>query len=111
MLTLDTVEQAWLDEYLRALNERYSGVVLRMLIYGSKARGDAREDSDLDILLVVRNEAGGLKRPVRRIGYSLAAMSDAVPSILAYTEEEWEGRKKRGYPFQQAVERDAVSVL
>ena len=111
MLTLDPAEQVWLDEYRSALRKRHPGVVARMVIYGSKARGDAHEDSDLDVLLVVRNEAVDLKRQLRRIGYDLAAASNAIPSILAFTEEEWESRRKDGFPFQQAVERDAVSVL
>ena len=82
-----------------------------MVIYGSKARGDAREDSDLDMLLVVKDGAGHLKVTSREIGYDLAAMSRAVPSIFAYTQEEWEDRKRRGFPFQEAVEREGVSVL
>ena len=111
MLTLHPDEQTWLDEYRKALSERHPGTVLRMVIYGSKARGDAREDSDLDVLLVVRDGSGHLKLPLREIGYELAATSEAVPSILAYTREEWDDRKRRGYPFQKIVERDGVSVL
>jgi hypothetical protein len=38
----------------------------------------------------------------------LAAKTDALPSILAYTQEEWESRKRSGSSFRQAVERDAV---
>jgi hypothetical protein len=34
-----------------------------------------------------------------------------VPSILAYTEAEWEQRKASGSPLRKAVERDAVTVL
>jgi predicted nucleotidyltransferase len=111
MLQLTSDEQTWLEAYRQALKEQYPGVVVRMVIYGSKARGEAHPDSDVDVLLIVKNDAGHLKRPLRRIGYELAATSEAVPSLLAYTQEEWENRKQRGSPFQQAVERDAVSVL
>jgi predicted nucleotidyltransferase len=101
----------WLDAYRRVLEEQHLGVVTRMVIYGLKARGDDHPDSNLDVLLIVKNEAGHLKRPLRRLGYEIAVMSDAVPSILAYTQDEWESRKESGAPFQQAVERDAVPVL
>ena len=111
MLALSSEEQTWLDEYRRALNERHAGVVVRMVIYGSKARGDAHADSDLDVLIIVRNDSGALKRTLRDIGYDLAATSWAVPSILAYTQDEWQHRKEKGFPFQRAVERDAVAVL
>ena len=109
-LQLTPDERVWLDAYRSAL-KRHSDKVVRMLIYGSKARGDAHADSDLDVLLIVRDDAADAKRTLRRIGYFLAATSEAVPSILAYTQEEWRERRVKGYPFQHAVERDGVSVL
>jgi predicted nucleotidyltransferase len=109
-MRLTSDEQIWLDAYRRVLKEQHPGVVTRMVIYGSKARGDDQPDSDLDVLLIVKNGAAHLKRPLRRLGYELAAMSEAVPSILAYTQDEWESRKEYGASFQQAVERDAVPV-
>ena len=60
MLKLSAGEQTWLDEYRQALKERHAGVVVRMVIYGSKARGDAQADSDLDVLIIVRKR---LRRP------------------------------------------------
>ena len=82
-----------------------------MLIYGSKARGQGRAESDLDVLLILKNEAGTQKRELRRIGYMLAATTDVLPSILAYTRDQWESRRRSGSTFRQAVERDAVRVV
>ena len=110
-LQLTSDETMWLAQYRQALSERHPGAVVRMLVYGSKARGESHPDSDVDVLLVVRNDAGPLKRPLRNIGYELAATSDAASSILAYTEDEWCERTNKGYPFQHAVERYGVSVL
>ena len=111
MLKLTTEEKAWLDAYRQALDKKHPGAVREILIYGSKARGQAHAESDLDVLLIVSDKAGGLKRGLRWIGYLLAAKTDVLPSILAYTQEEWESRGRSGSPFRKAVERDAVRVL
>jgi predicted nucleotidyltransferase len=111
MLQLTTEEQAWLDSYRAALDANHPGAVHEILIYGSKARGQAHGESDLDLLLIVKNSSGTLKRELRRIGYRLAATTDVLPSILAYTEEEWESRRRSGSSFRKAVERDAVRVV
>src|SRR5262249_37866074 len=73
MLQLTAEEQTWLDAYRAALNEKHPGAVQEMLLYDSKARGQARADSDLDVLLIIKNDANALKRELRWIGYLLAA--------------------------------------
>ena len=40
----------------------HPGAVGEMLIYGSKARGQAHAESDLDVLLIVNNRPGTEKR-------------------------------------------------
>ena len=79
MLKLTREEQAWLNDYRKAIEGKHPGVVHEMLIYGSKARGRTHAQSDLDVLLVVTNEAGILKKKLRRIGYLLAATSNVLP--------------------------------
>jgi predicted nucleotidyltransferase len=111
MLKLTSDEQAWLDAYREALNKQHPGIVQEMLIYGSKARGQAHAESDVDVILIVKNDAKALKRGLRRIGYLLAAETEVLPSIIAYIQEEWEGRKRSGSTFRKAVERDAVCVF
>jgi predicted nucleotidyltransferase len=110
VLELTKEEQAWLDAYREALNRQHPEAVKEMVIYGSKARGQAHAESDLDVLLIVKDDAAGLKRDLRWIGYLLAAKTDVLPSILAYTEGEWERRRRSGSTFRKAVERDGVRV-
>jgi predicted nucleotidyltransferase len=104
-------EQQWLDAYRQALRDQFADAVEQVLIYGSKARGDASPDSDLDVLLIVSDDAEVMKRPMRGLGHLLAAATDVVPSIMAYTRREWDQRKRSGSLFRRNVERDGVRVL
>ena len=104
-------EKVWINAYRKSLKKLGPKKIRTMLLFGSKARGDDNADSDLDILLIVPNRAAGLKRKLRRIGYLLAAGTEVMPSIMVYTEEEWEDRNVSGSPFHRAVERDQVRLL
>lgn len=110
-LRLSPPERTWLGRYCQALKALRPKPVERMLLYGSKARGDSSPESDLDVLLILKSDAAGLKRRLRRVGYLLAAGSEVVPSILAYTAEEWQRRQSTGSPFYRAVTRDEIEVL
>src|SRR5262245_53013954 len=105
------IEKSWIAAYRKSLKKLGPNKVQRMLLFGSKARGDDHPDSDLDLLLIVPNKAASLKRKIRRMGYHLAAGTEVVPSILVYTEAEWEDRRENGSPFRRAVERDQVRLL
>ena len=51
MLILSAAEQAWLEAYRAVLNKEFPGLVEQVIIFGSKARGTATADSDLDVLI------------------------------------------------------------
>ena len=110
MLSLVSQEQAWLDSYRQALADNFPDLIEQIMIYGSKARGEAGPESDIDVLVTLRRGDRTTKSKVREIGYLLAVTSAAVPSIMVYTLEEWSARKEGGSPFYYAVTRDGVRV-
>ncbi len=49
-------EWAALEEIIAQVHKQYGDDLLRVVLFGSKARGDFDEESDLDLLIVVRME-------------------------------------------------------
>lgn len=76
--------ESWLPLWSHAVLERFGGRVLFLGLQGSRAHGEAREDSDIDTVLVLdRLEAS-----------DLAALPEAGRALLAAGPEElfaWAG--------------------
>jgi len=107
---LSQEEQTWLESFIRAIRRRFPDKIERVIVYGSKARGDAGPNSDLDVLVVLKDDTVSRTR-VRLIGYELALQTDVVPSILVYTTQELEQRREHRSVFIEAVEREGVVVV
>lgn len=97
---------------LRGLGERASAAlarypdVLAICLLGSVARGDARVDSDID-LLVVADQAVRRSRLIRRLPPSLRAER---LSLICFSEGQWWDEVSRGSLFLHHVRLEGVPI-
>ena len=81
----------------------------KVLVFGSRARGDALKDSDLDMLIVsdTFRDIRWLDRPVR-----VAEECDIRfgVELLCYTREEYE-RKRREFGIVRTAAEEGVDLL
>lgn len=103
-------EQEWLTAFRRQLAAQFAGLVEEVVVFGSKARGEATADSDVDVLLVIRRADWKQKEAVARVGHELALGTDVVPSLMVYTAEEWAQRRRTQAPLWQTISRDGVRL-
>jgi predicted nucleotidyltransferase len=81
---------------------------VKVILYGSRARGDARPDSDWDILVIIDKEETDMS-DYERIAYplyDLGCESDASISVNLYTKNEW--RRRSCTPFYKNVEAEGI---
>ena len=94
MATTDPV----LERFRAALAEFYEGRLERVVLYGSRARGDARTDSDYDIAIFL-NDFTTCAQEFRRIArVEIAVLEDTGATV-------------RAMPFRAGSWRDPSSPL
>ena len=109
-MDLTVADRAWLGAYRQALDEQFPGLVEDLVLFGSKARGTATPDSDLDLLVIIREGEWRLKDKVALTGYELEFGTGVVASIIVLTREEWALHRERQAPFWVTVTRDGVAA-
>jgi predicted nucleotidyltransferase len=101
----------------RTLLERIGATVrevepdARIVLYGSRARGDAAPDSDWDLLLLVNGPVDrGRRAAICERLFELELETDTILSPIVLAKEEWATPLSRAMPFHANVEREGVEV-
>ncbi|NPA23304.1 MAG: nucleotidyltransferase domain-containing protein [Crenarchaeota archaeon] len=90
-----------IKDFVKKLREKLEDDV-RILLFGSYARGTWLKDSDLDII-VISNRFRGLKLHERYILVRELLPDNVSVDLLLYTEEEFEKFKRKSIILQDAL--------
>ncbi|MBN1960394.1 MAG: nucleotidyltransferase domain-containing protein [Deltaproteobacteria bacterium] len=88
--TLNENEQAALQAWITFAKAEYKDGIKSITIFGSRARGDQNNDSDIDIAAIVANElATNARKVLRRKAAEINLHYDTALAILVLSESRW----------------------
>ena len=114
MKSLDTApiterERAAIREAARILKDQFP--VEEVILFGSKARGDFDEESDIDLLVLTSRRVDWREHDsMIDCLFELQLENDVVISLFIQTAEEWLHGIKGALPIKRAVDREGISV-
>ncbi len=86
--------------------------VLRVLCFGSRARGRARRDSDLDVAVIVQTRTQALQVRLDDAAYQVMWEHDFSPiiSLKIFGDEEFTQALQQGFTFYRSLEAEGIEL-
>ncbi|HHT9131537.1 MAG TPA: nucleotidyltransferase domain-containing protein [Candidatus Tripitaka californicus] len=99
--------ESTLKDLTASLCKELKGVVRSIILYGSVARKQATEDSDIDILVVMPDDMKAYRK-LSAISYDIDLKNSTVTSAIPFTPEELNTLVNDGSPFIEDVLTEGV---
>ncbi len=109
-MTLDTREKSALTQFKTNLERVLSGQLIELKLFGSKARGDDRPNSDIDVLVIVATDDWRIRDKVYDVATDILLQRDVCISPKVISKKRFEQLCKEGTSFMSNVSRDAITV-
>lgn len=107
---LSKKEQLALKKFKMALEEIFADNVEEVRLFGSKARGEGRKDSDLDILIIMSNGDWQMCNAVYEIATDILLETEVCISPKVITRKEYNLLYDTGTAFIKNVVREGIAV-
>jgi len=109
--SLSKQETAALQTFVHILQDRFGRQLVDVLLFGSKARGEARADSDVDVLVILDRPGAQALSDVRGLGFDIWLSYQVFLSIRAMSQGSWLALADMQSLFYRSVLRDGISLL
>ena len=84
--------------------------VHEVIVFGSRARGDADSDSDLDVLVLSETLDTGIRKSISRCAWEVGYESGVIIQTVAMTRDQAEDGPERSSLLMLAVAEEGVRI-
>jgi predicted nucleotidyltransferase len=96
------------EEFVKRATNAYEDRIKSITLFGSVARGTARMDSDIDLLIVVDREDFRLRRELIGIAFDILLETGLDLSVKVISSKDFQARKS--FSFLRNVLAEGVKV-
>ena len=105
---MNLVEEKIIDAFTSLIKKKLS--VHRIELFGSRARGDADPDSDMDVLVIVDDLSPELEDYISECAWEAGFEYGIVLVPVVFTRDEWENGPERYSLLAEAIRAEGVRL-
>lgn len=96
----------------RLIKEALMKNIKKLIIFGSRAKGQATEESDLDMIALVTNKTPDIEKKLEDVAYCIMWDYDFKPiiSLKVFDESRFNDAVAKGFPFYKHAGKEGVYV-
>jgi predicted nucleotidyltransferase len=110
ILKLSKKEQLALRKFKASLEKRLGGNLREVRIFGSRAHGNARKDSDIDVLIITATGDWHVSDVIYDIATDILLEDGAFISPKVISEKDYKRLSKLRVPFIKNVAREGITI-
>jgi len=107
---LTSTEKSALELLISELRNKLDDQLIRIQLFGSKIRGDFRENSDIDLLIVVRERTQAILDIIAEVSLDVDLEYDPKISLIIFSIDEYNQNEAWETPFIKNVEREGIPL-
>jgi len=105
---LSDIENMAVEEFKQKVINRFGDA--ECILFGSKARGDGDDYSDIDILILLEYEPNtSVEEEIIDIGFEVEIKYDVVLGIITHSKTFWDSRGIL-MPIHKEIEKDGIQL-
>lgn len=107
--TLRENDKISIDEFKNSVAAKFPAA--KFILYGSKARGDDNEFSDIDILVLLNQEiTTKIEEEIFDIGFEIGLTYNIVFGIVVENDTFWNSPISKAMPFHWMVLKEGIKI-
>jgi len=103
-------ERYAIERFREAVRKNIRESVISMSVFGSKVRGDCNEESDIDILVIVKERSMAVMDQIAEITSELNIEYNISIAPVVFSEQEYKINTSMETPFTVSVYAEGLSL-
>jgi predicted nucleotidyltransferase len=105
---MNIVNDEKINFYSFKVKELLKDNLVRIILYGSRARGDFHNGSDYDFVIIVNHHNKNIRKQISAIGVEFLNRYDQLATSLVYNQEDWADVQL--FPIGVNIQRDGIEL-